>query len=180
MNVLQPWVDGLSMMQQTVLLTAIRGPDGLPKYHTVKFLLRWYRRCILYSALDKCILTDPCDKRGGSFTGPGNIPPLVDDGNGGLKDMEYSSWEEAMEFNVKNYIAGLDEVPHHFQLYLIHAIEILGYKHPDIRIRSWWHKLYIRLVHDMHLFPESKELMDKRLGDTKEGWLERADIATQE
>ena len=32
-NVLQDWVSDLPMMQQTVLLTAVRGPDGLPKYH---------------------------------------------------------------------------------------------------------------------------------------------------
>jgi len=39
-TVLQPWVEKLPMMQQTVLMTAIRGPDGLPKYGNVKYLLR--------------------------------------------------------------------------------------------------------------------------------------------
>ena len=45
-TVLQPWVSGLTFMQQTVLLTAIRGPDGVPKYGPTKMLLRWFRRCI--------------------------------------------------------------------------------------------------------------------------------------
>jgi len=43
-------------MQQSVLLTAVRGPDGLPKYHSSKYLLRWYRRCILLSAMDGRVL----------------------------------------------------------------------------------------------------------------------------
>ena len=69
-TVLQPWVATLTLMQQTVLLTAIRGPDGLPKYGPTKQLLRWYRRCILLSAMDQRVLTDPLQSGGGSFTGP--------------------------------------------------------------------------------------------------------------
>lgn len=30
-SVIQEWVQDLTMMQQTVLLTAIRGPDGMPE-----------------------------------------------------------------------------------------------------------------------------------------------------
>jgi len=33
----------------------------------------------------------------------------------------------------------------------MHAAEILGYKHPNEPIRSWWHRTYLRLVHDLHL-----------------------------
>jgi hypothetical protein len=69
-SVLQDWVQGLTMMQQTVLLTAIRGPDGTPKYGSVKMLLRWFRRCVLLSAIDGKVLDNPCDSNGGSFTGP--------------------------------------------------------------------------------------------------------------
>src|SRR5262245_28467293 len=47
--VLQDWVQERPFMQQTVLLTAIRGPDGIAKYSSVKLLLRWYRRCVLLS-----------------------------------------------------------------------------------------------------------------------------------
>lgn len=58
-TVLQNWVTDLTFMQQTVLISAVRGPDGLRKDHPVKILLRWYRRCILISAFDKKALTDP-------------------------------------------------------------------------------------------------------------------------
>lgn len=69
-TVLQDWVASLSFMQQTVLMTAVRGPDGVPKYGPTKMLLRWYRRCILLSAMDRVVLSSPNEHGGGSFTGP--------------------------------------------------------------------------------------------------------------
>jgi hypothetical protein len=35
-SVIQPWVSEIPFMQQTVLLTAIRGSDGCPKRHPSK------------------------------------------------------------------------------------------------------------------------------------------------
>lgn len=65
-SVTQPWTHGLTFMQQTVLLTAVRGPDGSPKYGPTKMLLRWYRRCTLLSSLDGGrVLEDPFDRNGG-------------------------------------------------------------------------------------------------------------------
>ena len=92
--VTQSWCHAITFMQQTVLLTAVRGPDGIAKYH-------------------------PCN-----------------------------------------------------------AAEIVGYKHPDPDIRAWWHKTYLRLVHDMHLWLETEEQMDLRLGDDRSQWLARNDEAT--
>lgn len=164
--VTQPWVHNLPFMQQTVLLTAIRGPDGIAKYHPSKFLLRWFRRCILLSAMDGKALTNPYDSNGGSFTGPSIDRPAV------------PGWEAAMDEVVSQYLRSLDELPHHFQLHFIHAVEIVGYKHPDRIIRGWWIKTYQRLVHDMHLWPEEADQMDARLGDNRAGWLARNDAAT--
>lgn len=169
-SVLQEWVVGIPMMQQTVLLTAIRGPDGLPKYGCVKMLLRWFRRCVLLSAMDGCTLSDPFDKNGGSFTGPS-----FSAGN-----LQNTGWESNMDEIVGEYLKTLDAIPHHFQLHFLHAVEILGYKHPDKRIGAWWIAVYRRLVNDMHLHCESMEEMDWRLGDFRDGWLMRADAATIE
>jgi hypothetical protein len=164
--VTQEWTHSLPLMQQTVLLTAIRGPDGLPKYAGVKMLLRWYRRCVLLSAMDRRVLSDPYDNNGGSFTGPS------------LKHELDAGWEEGMNAVVDDYLRSLDAIPHHFQLHLMHAAEIVGYKHPDLRIRTWWAKVYHRLVNDMHLHPETLDEMNERLGDDRSGWLRRADPAT--
>lgn len=165
-TVLQDWVGSLSFMQQTVLMTAVRGPDGVPKYGPTKMLLRWYRRCILLSAMDRSVLFTPQEHGGGSFTGPS------------LQIMFGSDWRDRMDEIVGDYLRELDAIPHHFQLHLLHAIEILGYKHPDGQIRRWWLGTYQRLVHDMHLWPETEEQMDRRLGDSREQWLERNDPAT--
>lgn len=165
-TVLQPWLSDLPMMQQTVLLTAVRGPDGLPKYHATKWLLRWYRRCILLSAMDNRVITDPLDDGGGSFTGPSVGTDWA------------FNWQAGMNARLDDYLQALDEVPHHFQLHFMHAAEILGFKHPDPMIGGWWQDAYHRLVHDMHLWPETEDQLDARLGDSRDGWLARADKAT--
>ena len=173
-SVLQFWVEELPRMQQTVLLAAVRGPDGLPKYHATKYLLRWYRRCTLLSALDGHVLVDPFHPGGGSFTGPSLDRDFLNRRAPGAS----VDWRPLMDGRVDDYLQALDEVPHHFQMHLMHAIEILGYKHPLANIREWWHAVYLRLVHDLHLWPETEEQLDQRLGDSREGWLARADKAT--
>lgn len=78
---LQDWVMNLTIMQQSVLIAAVRGPDTIRKDHVAKLLLRWYRRCILLSAFDKRVITDPYEKVGGSFTGPSiPEPPILKQG----------------------------------------------------------------------------------------------------
>lgn len=166
--VTQQWVHGISMMQQSVLLAAVRGPDGLAKYGGgAKMLLRWYRRCILLSAMDKRVLADPIEPNGGSFTGPSLDGP---------DDIDH--WSERMQVHVNDYLRQLDALPHHWQMHFMHAVEIVGYKHPDHGIRHFWHQVYLRLVHDMHVWPETEEQLDGRLGDSRSGWLNRADPAT--
>ncbi|MEL6218302.1 MAG: hypothetical protein AAFR79_07525 [Pseudomonadota bacterium] len=167
MIVTQEWTHSLTCMQQTVLLTAIRGPDGVAKYHPCKYLIRWYRRCVLLGALDHNVFENPHDPRGGSFTGPSYQRMLDHD------------WREPMNDVVDQYLKSLDELPHHFQLHLMHAVEIVGYKHPDPKIREWWHWLYLVLVKDMHLSPETEEDLDFRLGDSEAQWRATSSTATQ-
>lgn len=193
-SVVQRWANRLPFMQQSVLLTAVRGPDGLPKYHPSKYLLRWYRRCLLLSAMDGRVLTDPAELNGGSFTGPSveSAPNpaeahhyrawgMLRDGShhlpAGVGDWR-DTWMEAMDDWVTAYIRALDEVSHHFQLHFIHAVEIMGYKHDDDLIRAWWHGVYLRLVKDMHLRPEPEADLDERLSDNRDNWLKHGDTAT--
>jgi hypothetical protein len=68
------------------------------------------------------------------------------------------------------YLRAVDEVPLHFHLHLVHAAEILGYKHADLEIRSWWMGFYLATVRDMHLQPESEADLDQRLGDHLAMW----------
>lgn len=168
--VMQDWTHEISMMQQTVLMTALRGPDGVPKYNPPKLLLRWFRRCVLKSAMDGRVLDTPYEINGGSFTGPSVPQPTV-------ADYTPDWWVGAMEVHVNEYVAALDAIPHHFQMHFLHAVEILGYKHPEVVTRSFWYTLYLRLVNDLHLQPETEEQLDFRLGDSREQWLKTVDQA---
>lgn len=161
--VLQDWISDLTFMQQSVLVTATRGPDGIRKDHPAKMIIRWLRRCYLRSALDGGIVLDnPRDPRGGNFTGPSLEQCPANDGY---------SWEDPMDALLKKYIKAADELPHHFQSHVMHAAEILGFEHPVGRIRVWWYRAYEAIVDDLHLLPEPAGKMRKRLGDAKETWL---------
>lgn len=81
---------------------------------------------------------------------------------------------------IGEYLKSLDALPHHFQLHFMHAAEIIGFKHPDERIRVWWCGVYHRLVRDMHLHAENEQEMDNRLGDNREKWLATCDEATRQ
>lgn len=165
-SVTQEWTHRLSFMQQTVLISAVRAPDGMPKYHPVKFLLRWYRRCVLVSSLDGCVITDPFDGRGGSFMGPSYYPPSDSDIT--LQEaIANNTWQEALTGRVSEYLQSVDEIPHHAHLHFMHAVQIVGYKHPDADISLFWRETYLRFVNDMHLHPETEEEMDIRLGDDR-------------
>lgn len=169
-SVLQEWVQELSFMKQSVLLTAVRGPDGLHKNHVAKLLLRWYRRCILYDAFSGTVPVpqvegnarlelDPYVRHnGGSFTGP--------------------CWK-GIDDAVKEYLSCVDEVPHHFHLHFMHGGEIIGYEHPVSDIAEWWrNSFYMKLVKDMHLNPETKEEMDRRLGDNEITWRQAEQVTS--
>ena len=167
MIVTQEWTHSLPLMQQTVLMTAIRGPDGIGKYHPAKFMLRWFRRCVLLNSLSGTVFETPYAFGGGSFTGPSYEPTtLVHD------------WREPMDKVFSEYLAALDELPHHFQLHFMHAAEIVGYKHRAPKIGVWWRMVYFELVRDMHLSPETEVEMDFRLGDSEANWRASNHIAT--
>ena len=151
--VLQPWVGHLTLMQQSVLIAAVRGPDGIRKDHPVKLLCRYLRRSFMLSAFEGRAMWDPYEKGGGSFTGP-------------CRNAEVLTVDAALEL----YLRAVDELPHHFQLHFMHAAEILGYKHPDAETRDWWNHSYMQIVNDAHLVPESEERMDCRLGDNEGAW----------
>ena len=169
--VLQDWVLELSFMQQSVLIAAVRGPDGLRKDHPTKLLCRWLRRCFLVSAFDGKALEDPMYPGGGSFTGPsvagGDINFNV---VSQARSWDVPVWYVVMIDRVKDYLRHVDEMPHHFQLHFMHAAEILGYKHHNFVIRKFWHQVYLMIVNDAHLRPESEGVMDARLGDTEKDW----------
>jgi hypothetical protein len=174
-QLLHDWVTERPLMQQAVMIGGMRGADGTSKYNSTKFLLRFYRRCILRMALHGGIeMNDPIMRGGGSYMGPSVL----------LSDDEYYcynpravSWEPLMAPILTEFFQTLDALPHHFVQHLRHGIEIVGYKHPMPHVREWWCRLYLRLCKDEHLLPEPESELDLRLSDNYEEWRKRSDDA---
>lgn len=137
-HVVKKWVAELTWKQQGVLLCACRGVDGFPKDHVSKPLTRMYRQTILNCA-DLQLASG-----GDVFMGVGELDPKVAD--------------DFMNFQ-------LDSYPMHWLLHFTHAIEIIGYKHPDLDTRTFWMHLYVRIVKALHMNPETKDQLDFRLQD---------------
>jgi len=142
-SVTQEWTHELPLMQQAVLLAIMRGPDNLPKDHISKNMCRWFRRCILKFAFTGEIITNPVNPTGGTYTGPS------------YEAVDQSKWQEGMNNIVTRYLRSVDEIPHHFHMHLVHAAEVLGYKHPDPVIRAWWLYTYMRFAEALHMSIES-------------------------
>ena len=148
MNVsVQPaWATRLSIQQQSVLFLACRGPDGVGKRHDCKPLVVAYRACALVAA--KYARQLEWGEHGDSF----------------MSMAEFSK-DHIWKILVDNFFRSHDSLPHHFLMHFYHGAQILGFKHPDVRVRDRWAAFYERAVEEMHLSPETEAEMDKRLGD---------------
>lgn len=155
-SVLQPWVMSIPRMQQAVLLACLRNEDGRAKFHKAKYLIKWFRRCVLITSFEGTVLKSMHQEGGGSYTGPAP------------KDMTEKEVLDA-------FIDSRDEMLLHYYSHAMHSFQILGYKHPIPVIRAFWLEAYTRMVHCLHVWPETEEQMDRRLGGTMEGWKERND-----
>jgi hypothetical protein len=63
-------------------------------------------------------------------------------------------------------VPNLDQYPYHWVGHIMHAVEIVGYCHPDKNVRAKWVPLYLKFCDALHLPPEPKEDMLKRLTGT--------------
>lgn len=68
----------------------------------------------------------------------------------------------------RQFLWDMDSYPTHFIAHLMHAAEIVGYKHPDAELRGWWLGFYHDVVKGLHLNPETEDQLDVRLGFTPE------------
>jgi hypothetical protein len=132
-SVLQDWVMDLPLRFQGTLLTAVRGCDDEPK--------SWSRTGVAYSAgrrltayIRWCFM-HPADPR------------------------EVSSEEGAFFMSEPPHPFKPSEfghLPQHWYSHAMHALEVIGYHHPDPEIRSKSLILYFKMVHNLHLVPEGK------------------------
>lgn len=140
------WMDDLPLQQQSVLLLATRGPDGVRKHHPCKPLIRAYRACLMKAASLGRLLRSSDEQD--TFA---DATPLRD----------RAMWDGA----VRGFFMSVDELPHHYYLHFLHGAQIMGHRHPDPVIGGLWLGVYEEGCRDMHVTPETREELDARLGD---------------
>jgi hypothetical protein len=70
------------------------------------------------------------------------------------------------EERVKAFLWDIDCYPMHYVMHTAHAAEIVGYKHPDEDIATWWLGFYKKVCKALHLNFEREKQLDVRLGYT--------------
>jgi hypothetical protein len=140
-SILQDWVCGLGLRHQGVLVSAVRGCDDAPKDDPSKLFVRCYRAVILNA---HCVNPE----KAATFI---QVVPVMT-----LAERFY------------NFRKNLDHYPHHYVMHFIHAIEIIGYKHPSSEVRAIWREFYNTLCRGLHVSPESEMELDYRLNADEE------------
>ena len=68
-----------------------------------------------------------------------------------------------MNVDPPSQLPTLDQYPYHWVTHVMHAVEIIGYCHPDASVRARWAGLYADFCYALHVPPESVADMLKRL-----------------
>lgn len=155
--VFQDWMLKLTMQQQSVLVLACRGPDGVAKYHPCKEIVARYRASVLKAAyLGRAMKVDEGDDTT-------------------FMTMRYFSDDKHWDIMCGLYFDSVDSLPHHYHMHLMHGAQIIGYKHKSVTISKRWYNFYHRACQDLHLQPETEWAMDKRLSDWEQKFWDAAE-----
>lgn len=145
-SIIQDWAAELGLRHQGVLVSAIRGCDGMLREDSSKHLVRFYRACLLKSHCEH-----PRDAS------------------------SYMIWpkdcQNLRQWDYEFKKGGFDHYPMHWLTHFIFAAEIVGYHYPEtcpldstVPVKHFWGLFYKRMVRRLHLNPETKEELDARLG----------------
>jgi hypothetical protein len=135
-SVLQDWVMELPLRHQGVLCASLRGCDLDAKHSLAKPINRAIRR----------VVQNPADVR------ETEDPRAF---------QHYSS--ATFPDHVINFSQGMDGYPLHYVMHIVHALQIIGYKHPEKSVRAQFKAAYERLVFKFHLKTEDESELDHRL-----------------
>lgn len=143
-SVLQAWVMELPLRAQGTLLTAVRGCDEEAK--------TWTERGVAYSpgrrltAFIRCCFMIPADAR------------EISKEEGAFFMREPPNPFKPSEFG---------HLPQHWYAHAMHALEIIGYGHPDEHIANQAYILYSSMVYNLHLNIEQYAQMHTRLTEDR-------------
>lgn len=138
-SVLQDWVMELPLREQGTLLTAVRGCDLTPKM-PLDSLERRLIGSIRWAFMNPA---DPreVDREPGCF------------------------FVSKVPLNFK--ASELGHYPLHWYSHVMHACEVIAYRHPDVGTAGKFLTVYFKLCSALHLTEESKEQMIKRLSEDR-------------
>lgn len=140
-SILQDWVTQLGLRHQGVLLGAVRGCDNAPKEDPAKRLVRCYRAVVLNAHCG-----DPA--KAGTF----------------IEAVPADELQARFDAFRKNF----DHYPIHYVTHLMHAAEIVGYKHPNCATAVAWRGFYHKVCAALHVSPEAEKQLDRRLDADEE------------
>jgi hypothetical protein len=142
-SVLQDWVMRLPMREQGTLLTAVRGCDDEPKRWTARGVADSPGRRI--TAYVRWCFMNPADPR------EVDVP-------GAFFQSEPPDPFKPSEFG---------HLPQHWYSHVMHALEVIAYRHPLAHVRGTALLLYGKMVTNMHLNPETPEQFVERLSEDR-------------
>lgn len=143
-SVLQKWVMQLPLREQGTLLTCVRGCDNEPKL--------WTSTGVAYSpgrrltAFIRWCFMVPADER------------EVDSQEGAFMMSQPPSPFKPSEFG---------HLPQHWYSHAMHALEVIGHRHPVDSVAETAMDLYRKMVYNMHLNVESYNEMVDRLSEDR-------------
>lgn len=137
---LRPWVMELNLREQGTLVTGVRGCDLAPKLplDSIERQLTSYLRWLVGVPFDE----REVDSTPGCFMRA--MPPSRE-------------WKPSE----------LEHYPLHWYVHLMHAYEIVAYRHPEYAHSLYCRDIYFKLVHGLHLNPELMEQMTARLSEDR-------------
>jgi hypothetical protein len=134
-SIVKDWVAQLGLRHQGVIVSAVRGPDGILRDDPIKTLVRIYRGQTL-----------------NAFCGD------VRDATSYMQPFDHQVFEEV----AREVLRSIDHYNLHFFMHFTHAVEIMGYYAPTYRQN--WEWLYRSTCRKLHINPETREQLDARLG----------------
>lgn len=142
-SVLQDWVMVLPLREQGTLLTAVRGCDDEPKQWTSRGVAESPGRRI--TAYVRWCFMNPADPR------EVDIP-------GAFFQSQPPSPFKPSEFG---------HLPQHWYSHVMHALEVVAYRHPDRHVAGRALLLYTAMVENMHLNVETPDEFAERLSEDR-------------
>lgn len=135
MTILNPWVETLSLREQGTLLAAIRGCDMAEKFPLESAELQMFA-CIRW------IVLRPADER--------------EVGSESECFMRSINPDQFKPSSFGTYAL-------HWVAYAMHALEVIGYQHPDGMISGPCLVMYQSICRMLHVPPETRRAMIERL-----------------